>query len=270
MGVLIHNLVRNWLVGIGLVLVACQPTATPFPVDIPTPATATPTPGPPVPLRYGLSADAAGALHDPALLESGAQMIQIEEAPLLSDLGTRFDVIAAYGLYPDFTPSPVQAHLALVINTELPPLDNPALADVLLRSLDPAALASAMTIPGIQPEPRESLPLSILRAELANAGWPDGFDLWLAHQEVVGVIELQAHLRQLNIHTNPVPLQDREINAHLTLIIWTIPEQRDELVLRVGDNGHIVDLLTLPISYLAVPGLDITFSPQGWPIATRP
>lgn len=250
-------------------LSACQPEATPFPVDIPTPATATPTPGASLPIRYALAPNTLDSVADRDLLENSAQVTQLSEAVNLDALGTQFDLIAAYGSYPDATPSPSMVTLSLAINTALSPLDNPALADFLQRGIDQeAALAASIDIPGVQSIPREAVSLTALRAELANAGWPDGLDLSLAYENVIVVNALQTYWQALNIHIHSFPLQDLSGPTHLTVFAWATPEQRTAFGEQNG--GLLVDLLTVPISYWAVPGLQISYSPQGWPIATRP
>jgi len=260
---------RFKIVCCGLLLVclsACEPEATPFPVDIPTPATATPTPGVPAPVRYALAPNTLDSVADRSLLEGSAQVTQLSEAVNLDDLGTQFDVIAAYGTYPDATPSPSVVTLSLLINTSLAPLDNPALANILQNGVNRAALANQIDIPGIQAVPGDVPPPSALRAELANAGWPDGIDLSLAYENVIAVNALQSYWQTLNIYINAFPLQDLNGQTHLTVFAWTTPEQRAAFA---GTDGSVIDLLTVPISYWTVPGLQISYSPQGWPIVTR-
>lgn len=248
-------------------LSACEPEATPFPVDIPTPATVTPTPGAPALVRYALAPNTLDSVADRNLLESSAQVTQLSEAVNLDDLGAQFDLIAAYGAYPDATPSPSVVTLSLLINTSLAPLDNPALASILQNGIDRAALANQIDIPGVRAVPGDVTSQSNLRAELANAGWPDGIDLSLAYENMIAVKALQAYWQPLNIHINAFPLQDLSGQTHLTLFAWTTPEQRATY----ADSNHsVVDLLTVPISYWVVTGLQISYSPQGWPIATRP
>lgn len=249
-------------------LSACQQPPTPFPVDIPTPATATPSPGAPAPIRYALAPNTAGAVADRALLERSAQVTQLSEPVNLDNLGTQFDLIAAYGSYPDAALSPSTVTLSLVINTALAPLDNPILSDILQRSIDPAALAARVEIPGVQPVVREAPSLGSLRTELANAGWPDGMDLSLAYENLIAVNALQNTWQPLNIIAKPFPLQDLHGQTHLTLFAWTAPEQR--AAFGASDDTIVIDLLTVPISYWAVPGLQIRFSPQGWPLAVQP
>jgi hypothetical protein len=247
------------------ILSACQPEATPFPVDIPTPATGTPTPGALAIIRYALAPNTLDSIADRELLEESAQVTQLSEAVNLDSLGTQYDLIAAYGTYPDATPSPSVVTLSLAINTALSPLDNPALNDFLQRSIDPAALV--IDISGVQSIPREPVSLTTLRSELANAGWPDGLDLSLAYENVIAVNALQTYWQALNIHINSFPLQDLSGPTHLTVFAWTTPEQRTNWAAQYGDT--VVDLLTVPISYWAVPGLPISYTPQGWPIVTR-
>ena len=52
------------------------------------------------------------------------------------------------------------------------------------------------------------------------------------------------------------------------LMIWTNPDERGKWVTQFG-AANVIDLYSLPISYLAVPGFQITFTPDGWPLPTR-
>jgi hypothetical protein len=55
---------------------------------------------------------------------------------------------------------------------------------------------------------------------------------------------------------------------HIALITWATPEQRRTWTDLAGDT-NVFDLFTLPISYLAVDGLNINFAPDGFPLASR-
>ena len=55
---------------------------------------------------------------------------------------------------------------------------------------------------------------------------------------------------------------------HLALVAWTASEQRETWVTRLS-SANVIDLYTIPISYLALPELTITFTQGGWPLATR-
>jgi hypothetical protein len=262
---------RFRIVGCALLLAclsACQPEATPFPVDIPTPATATPIPGNPAALRYALAPNTVGSVADLGLLESRAEVIQFNEPINPDEIGTQFDLIAAYGSYADASPSPIQVTVSIILNTTLAPLDDPVLANVLQRSLDTSALAAFINIPGIQAVPHDSPPTAALRAELANAGWPDGLDFSLAYENVIALNALQALWQALHSQINPFPLQNLRGETHLILFAWSTPDQRTAFTEQF--SGVAIDLLTVPISYWAAPGLQIDYSPQGWPLPTRP
>jgi hypothetical protein len=51
-------------------------------------------------------------------------------------------------------------------------------------------------------------------------------------------------------------------------VTWTAPETKQAWAARVGD-ANVVDLYTLPISFWAADGLNITFTQGGWPLARR-
>ncbi|MBZ0302261.1 MAG: hypothetical protein K8J31_21110 [Anaerolineae bacterium] len=253
-----------------VLLAACEPTATPFPVDIPTPATATPTAGAPQPLRYALAENVIGSVQDRDLIESSAQVIELDAPPDPADLGSRYDLMAAYGSYADATPVPLPVQFSLIVYTGTEPLNNPVLADVILRGIDPAALVADIDIPGIQAVDRDSASPTDLKTQLANVGWPDGLDLTLTYDALIGTSAVRDQLQRLNIRLNLTPRASVSGATSLALVTWTTAEQRSAWVTQVGSEGQVLDLFALPISYWAIPGLTIRFSPQGWPIAERP
>jgi hypothetical protein len=250
-------------------LAACKPEATPFPVDLPTrtPAgTSAPPAGAPAPpgtIRYGIIGDERTAGADLAALRTSGQVEFISPPLNPADLGTRFDVMAGYGDLPGGSRSPVMTHAALLIRP-LPPLDNPKVADILRRAIDPSAISAALNLPGATAVPGQSV--SALRGELANEGWPDGFDLALADTGIPGAAALAGQLSVLGITLHPQPTTDAlTAGIPLALVGWHTPEEQAAL----AKTGSLVDLYQLPISYLAADGLKITFTPGGWPLAAR-
>jgi hypothetical protein len=256
-----------------LLLAACKPEATPFPVDLPTrtPAgTTAPTAGTPAPpgtIRYGIIGDERTAGADLAALRTSGQVEFISPPLNPADLGTRFDVIAGYGDLPGGSRSPVMTHAALLIRP-LPPLDNPKMADILRQAIDPNAITSTLNIPGATAEPGQTVSASALRNELANGGWPDGFDLALADTGIPGAAALTSQLGSIGIMLHPQPVPAADVLAAgipLALIGWHTPEEQAAL----AKAGTLVDLYQLPISYLAIDGLKITFTLDGWPLAAH-
>jgi hypothetical protein len=254
-----------------LLLAACKPEATPFPVDLPTrtPAgTSAPpdaTPAPPGTIRYGIIGDERTVGTDLAALRASAQVEFINPPLNPTDLGTRFDVIAGYGDLPGGSRSPVVTHAALLIRP-LPPLDNPKVADILRRAIDPNAVSAALNISGATAEPGQAVSASALRGELANAGWPDGFDLALADTGIPGAAALAGQLSGIGISIHPQPVSDAlAAGIPLALVGWHTPEEQAAL----AKAGTLLNLYQLPISYLAVEGLNITFTPGGWPLPAR-
>ncbi len=258
------------LVAILLLLSACEPTATPFPVDIPPTPTTTPVPGAlPTQIRYALAANTAGFVPDLDLIAASGSIEQLTEDPNPADIGERFDLIAAYGKWPGAAESPVLSRVALVINSTLPPFDDPAVINAVRRAVDPAGILATLEIPGAEASPLDTAAAITLRTELANAGWPDGFDAILAYTPIPGIAEITSQLAAVGIIGQPTSLSNSTWeHTHIAIITWTSPEQRAEWVERAGDE-NVIDLFTLPISYWAAPDLSITFTSGGWPIATR-
>lgn len=250
-------------------LSACEPKATPFPVDIPPTPTLTPIPGVPSPIRYALAANTAGYVPDLDLIAASGSVDQLTEAPSSADIGERFDLIAAYGKWTGAAESPIVPRVALVVNPSLPPFDNPAVAAIMQRAINPMAILAAIEIRGAEAAPIETSSPIDLRTELANAGWPDGFDVALAYSPTPGIGAINSQLAAIGVIGQPIPLTNSSWErTHIAMITWTSPEERAAWVERAGES-NVIDLFTLPISYWAAPDLLITFTPGGWPLATR-
>lgn len=260
---------RRFIVLTLLLVTACEPEATPFPVDIPATSPPTVTPGAVTPIRYALDANAAGSVKDLDLLQASAQVTQLEAPIDPAEPGTLFDLVAGYGIFPDATTSSTQVHYGLIIYP-VAPLDDPVLADIVRRSTDPAAISARVNIPGIQLLSENRASVATLRAELANAGWPDGFDLWLAYDNLLGANALQAYWQSLGIHIKPTLSVNDGILTPLVLVTWNSPEARQKWLSQLEEPAVLIDLFSIPISYRVIPGLQITYSPQGWPIPSRP
>lgn len=276
--------VVGWLpVVIGL-LAGCGPQPTPFPVDIPAEETPPPAPTeaapsavepslPPGIVRYALAANTAGLVADLPLIEASTQVEQLADPPRPDDLGRRYDILAAFGDLPGGQRSPILQHVALLINPAA--VQQEELAAVLRRSLDPADVLAALAAPGTAAEPLAISSATARRVELANAGWPDGINLNLAYMFAPGAAQAAAALQAARIWTQPAQMTAEALNSaleagqiHLALIVWTTPDERAAWAERAG-AANLVDLYTVPIGYQAVPGLNITFTPSGWPIANR-
>jgi hypothetical protein len=265
------------IVILALVTAACKQQATPFPADIP--ATPTPTAALDVPpaatIRYGLAANTEGLVSDLDLIKASAQVEQLTEIFNPDDMGKRFDLAAGYGDLPNGIRSPVVLHVVLVINPALPPLNDAAVADVLRRSLDTVTLVKLLNISGTASNPTTIESSPKLRTELANAGWPDGFALQASTAYIPGAALIGQQLQTVNIETEwhimhlsaiQTGFADKRFGAGL--IAWTTEEERQDWTKRVGES-NIINLYTLPISYVAAPGLKIIFTPGGWPLASR-
>lgn len=232
--------------GLLLLACACDPEATPLPVNLPTrppPTEIAATDEAPQVLRYAVAPDALPYLSaaDQAQIAASASLIPLDAPPAAADLGAQYDIVVSLTALPDFTAAPEPLQVSLIFDTSLPPLDDPDIELIIHQSVDPQAIAAA-------PTPSQSA----LRSRLANAGYPDGFDLTLLAL-APGADTLAALLESVGIHARLV--SDSAQPAHLTLT--TAP------------NGDALTILTLPLYYRAVDGLSITFTPSGFPVAQR-
>jgi hypothetical protein len=221
------------------------------------------------PIRYALAANTAQGVADMTLLERSAQVTTLSGTLNPTDLGEKFEIIAAYGTYTDATQSPTSVNYALVINIGLTPLDS--IANLLPQSIDPASITELLGIPGAQPFSKDiTMSQTTLRTELANTGWPDGIDILFANDQAVGVDATSTYFARSGLRLIPVPRQSSMNHTHLALVSWTTDDERQGWVEWAGADSPMIDLFTLPISYWAIPDLTITYSPQGWPVPARP
>lgn len=264
-------------------LAGCGADPTPFPADVPAAATRTPaaqTAGisdqsTAAVIRYALAANTRDTVADLDLLRAAAQVETLTQEVNPADLGTRYDIIAAYGDLPGGVRSPVVPQVALLLNTTFPPLSDNVLLDILRGALDKPALVDRLAIPGAVPASTQPADTRILRQALANAGWPDGLALqgavlgapgWLGLQNTLQRVSIDSQWGTLTVEALEAAL--RAARLHLALVLWTTAEERAAWATLV-DEAQIIDLYSLPISYLAIDGLSISFTPGGWPLATR-
>lgn len=241
-----------------LLLAACEPEATPLPVNLPTTTPAlTETASAPQNLRYAISANDALYLseEDRRLIGQGAELVSFDETSTAENPVADYEIVVALGSLEDGTEAPDALHISLVLNTALAPLNDAEIAQIVYLGIDPQAIAAALGLPPEQGGAAPTLTRDALRTDLANAGYPDGFDLTLA-AEVSTVADLvRQQLGALGIDVRVTP-SDAD-SAHLTMLNTAA----------TGDR--ILPLLNIPIYYRAVEGLNLSFAPSGFPVIRR-
>ncbi len=251
------------------VLAACAPEATPLPAFIPTVPTDLPTTASPAPIRYAILPESVGFVPDINRIAALADVTELTEALTDDALDARYDLVAGYGERAGWQLSPTRLHVTLVVNTTLPPLDQPNIAQILRQSVNPESVIAGLGFVGAQPETIIEVSRAELRGALANAGFPDGFDVAFAHDMVPGVARVAELLRALAVAPQTTLRAEDDPAAmeqfHLLLVGWTAPETRQAWVERAGDS-NVIDLYSLPISYRAAEGLRVTFAPGGFPL----
>jgi hypothetical protein len=235
---------RVWLIA-GLLVAACEPTPTPFPMRIEATAPAAISTAPVrAAYRYAVAPNAVGLLIDTATID--ADVIYLDAPPTLADAGTQFDYAVALGVYPDAQRSPQSYEVSLIVRTDAPPLDNPDVQDVIRRAAVPSELAAGLELPGL--EFLKDEPSGDLRAALASAGYPDGFDLTLAAVYAPGIDALAARLRGAGISVEIV-----QSGADVTLTADSALPDR-------------IPLFRAPISYWIAPNMPLNLSSSGIPL----
>ena len=245
--------------------------ATPFPAELPPTPTLEPEATGIPPVRYVLAANTIGYVAELEQLENTAEVTSISESIDPASLGAAFDIVATYGSYENWTRSEVTPQVMLVINPDAAPL-TPDLADALRRAINPQPVVEALELPGVIPAVAVTTSDRAIREELANLGRPDGLQIALGHAFVPGAAQVAAQLEAINVQTRLLARPNEEIQTALetgriqmALVTWTTTEQQAEWRSLFG-AAYTVDLYNLPISYLAVPELSISFTPGGWPL----
>jgi hypothetical protein len=222
-----------------------------------------------------LAPNTSGFVADLDLIAALAQVEYLTQAVNQEEPGVRYDLIAAYGDWSGFTLSSKTPHIALIINTRTPPLDDPLIAGIVRRSIDPQAVVDTLAIPGAAADAAEVSPPALLRTELANLGRPDGLEVGLAYAYTPGIGQIADQLQAAGIESRVFALTADETRRlfdanrlNLALVSWTTADERQTWVTRAGEI-NVIDLYLLPISYRAVPDLTISISPGGWPLPTR-
>jgi hypothetical protein len=253
-------------------MAACEPQPTPFPIDIPPTPTVQPPEATPQPIRYALAPNTAGFVPDLDQLARVAQVQQLSGDVALDSLPPDTDLIVAYGQITGWNRVEPVPRVSLVIGL---PDDDLSFAELISRAIDPAQMVPLLAIEGATAEPRSAAPGLALREELANLGFPDGLSLGLGHTFVPGVNLIAVQLAEVNIEVRLRALTDDQLadafadgSVDLALIRWTTPENRQRWADLFG-SARVIDLYTLPVSYLAAPEIDVQFSASGWPIPAR-
>jgi hypothetical protein len=219
-------------------------------------------------VRYALAPNTAGLIAEIDRLEDIALVQQLDAPPDPADLGAAYDIVAAYGEVPGWQLSAITPRVTLVIRPDALPGDTAALVT---EAIDPAALVDRIGVPGASTLTAGSVTPGEVRAAFANLGHPDGFGLVLGSAYVPGTDQVQDALTALNVPTRAIVMDNAAIRAALdageidaALVTWTTEDEA-----QAWRDFAARDLYTLPIRYQAVQGLTITFTPGGWPIATR-
>ena len=257
-----------------IVLVGCEAQATPIAaVDVPTlaPAEFIEVTQPP-PLHYGIADHTLPYVSD---IEQIREVALVETMPPNPDLAL-YDVALAYGIYEGWQQAPVSHHVALIINTQLAPMDDADIQTLVRQALNPQAIADSTGITGLPVPTGGPVSPTQIRNTLANMGYPDGFRLTLAMQTVPASQTIVEQLNTANLEIVPTGIQSLEDaeeiltnnRAHLLLLHWQNDNQRSQWTERFGASA-IIDLYTLPISYVAKEGITVSFTESGWVIGTR-
>jgi hypothetical protein len=251
---------RAFLTALLLILCACEQEPTPLPSVLPTNVPPTPTvdaAATSVPLRYAVAPGVPFFLTDAdrSLISASAEIISLDAPPTDSDLGTLYDVIVSFNELSGGIVVPAPLQVNLLIDTTRPPLNDAALAALIPQIVDSdmAKMDRGLVFSTPAPSPTRVIP-AILEA-LANVGYPDGFDLTLSSPFAY---ETEVLTKWLAVY-----------GIEVRLVAAGEPAHHNVTNLPTPPSPNVITLYAFPISYRAVAGLNITFTPSGFPIASR-
>ena len=245
---------------------ACEGEPTPFPAQIasPTPDPATivqtaivTTPSTPA-IRYAIDHSLANI---PITLTGNIQRIESQTPLAITDLGVNFDIAIRLGDADGWIRSPIPLTIGLVMRPSF------EFADVIWRAIDPPEWG----VVDITPLHDGTTPYSVLRADMANLGKPDGFTANLGTQLLLGEDALRNQLGTFFIETRAMPIATENriegitsATIDLMMVSWFTDAEKAEWVALVGE-ANVLPLFTVPINYLVNPNLTVTLSEQGLP-----
>ena len=254
-----------------LALSACGPEATPLPVDIPSTQVAGGVPVEPAIMRYALAPNTRGYVAELDQIAAMAEVTTLDDLPSPDAVGDQYALVAALGDLDAGTRSPQPLRVILILNTAAAPFDDPAIADLVRRAVNPAAIIAALGIAGAEARELAGSESATLRAELANLGLPDGVDVVVGTAFAPGSDLLATQLRAAGFapaltSLTLVEAENAFAAGTANLLLIGAGDAATELWRANAGTANVIDLYTLPISYRAIPDLALSFTPSGWPL----
>ena len=255
---------RLLLILFGMILAGCEAQATPIAAIVTETNTPEPTAIPIPDLRYGIAGNIAPYIGDMGTISY--EILGAESA--ISD----FDLVVAYGIYDGWEQAPQSHRVSLAINRNLAPLDNASISELIPGLIDVQAIVDSLNIPGSQQRTElATVSANSIRTTLANAGYPDGFQLTMATENIPAVDVLAGQFASLSMDVRLIEVSETVLvdnQAHLILFIWADENERAGWVSQVREE-NIIDLWTIPISYLNNGEVRVEFTENGIPIPVQ-
>lgn len=239
------------LVIAALVLAACEATPTPLPAGID--AGISTAPAFTGRYRYAIAPNIAGLVIDIYNIEPHADVIYLDQPPTLMGVGTQYEYAVALGEYEGAERAFQDYEVSLIMRTDVEPLDDPAVQAIIRRAAVPAELVAGLDIPGLEIVKDE--PVGDLRADLASAGYPDGFDLKITSIFAPGIEAFAERLREAGINVEIVAVDAPD--AMVALGAW-------------GSLPTRIPLFRAPLSYWIAPNVPLNPSNNGLPLPFEP
>jgi hypothetical protein len=221
------------------------PTDSPLPTDTPVPT-----------FRYGI----AQHTLDYIPLDRLGDTVQVEAFADHSD-ATAYDVALAFGRYDGWQVATTH-NIALIVNTDLAPLDTERIAGLIYASIDAPALVASLAFSGAEAQSTATIDPRTAKTTLANAGYPDGFQLVVAYEATPVLDALVAQWSRINVDVRHFAITRDDVDGILR------QNRAHVILLQTSDHPDARPLLTIPVSYVTAPAIAVTIDESGLPIIT--
>ena len=256
-------------------IVACTPETTPFPADLPPTATQFIEPTLPPPIRYGILYDVAEYFPDKAFIEESALVTQLDIIPSIEEATQTHTVVVRFGIHEGWQVSPITPKIIAVMNSNLAPFNEIEIRNIFSQTPNVGQILDELQLVGAETLLVTPASSEIIRTQLANLGYPDGLDLVVAHHQPYGFQPILTNLSQKGISLRELVLSKDELLqafqqqlSHLILITLHSDEEFAEWE-QIAGADNILQLYTLPISYIATDDVTVEFTANGFPLVTR-
>ena len=219
----------------------------------------------PIPnLRYGLLPNTQGYVPS-NLLDSENFTVENITEQTTSEQFNAYDIVSGYGLYDGWQVSPVATRVSLVLNTAISPFDQPDFVSLMQSAATLTDITAQIGIPGVSLMTTTDTASRLVRETLANLGFADGIRVYGRIDDVPGSTIIIDSLKTVGIRVQTS--EEITTTPHMQIKVWHNDSERQLWVDQFGENS-VIDLYSIPISYLTSEDIQVSFDTNGWVIVS--